>query len=196
MESSRKADAAWVESRVVGPTGWEKAKKAVRGLPALLPRLTLLSALSSLTRDGIVADVSAGIVVAIMLIPQALAYAQLAGAPLITGYYTSILSTAVYPLFGTSASLAVGPVAIMSLLSQEGVAHIVDEKGGGPNPARFMELVSRRSCAPEGKTTAACTRAAVRTTVGASPPRPRPERETPADCTRRCGLWSGGTAHL
>ena len=46
-------------------------------------------------------------------------------------------------LFGTSNQLAVGPVAIMSLLSEEGVAHIVEqETGGHGNPARFMELVS------------------------------------------------------
>lgn len=52
-----------------------------------------------------------------MLIPQSLAYAMLAGLPPITGLYASMLPLLLYALFGTSSSLAVGPVAVVSLMT-------------------------------------------------------------------------------
>ena len=68
----------------------------------------------------------AAIIVTIMLIPQSLAYAMLAGLPPATGLYASILPLLAYALFGSSRTLAVGPVAIISLLSANavGLAHI------------------------------------------------------------------------
>jgi MFS superfamily sulfate permease-like transporter len=147
---------AWVESRIAGPSALQRMKRSLASVPALLPSLSILSMLASLDKEVIVSDVSAGIVTAIMLIPQALAYAQLAGAPLVNGYYASILSTAIYPLFGTSPHLAVGPVAIMSLLSEEGVASIIASEGEGHgSSARFVDLVSgppsSGDCGPSGK---------------------------------------------
>ena len=52
-----------------------------------------------------------------MLIPQSLAYAMLAGLPPEMGLYASILPMIAYALFGTSRTLAVGPVAVMSLMT-------------------------------------------------------------------------------
>ncbi|MBT4498416.1 MAG: sulfate permease [Gemmatimonadetes bacterium] len=70
-------------------------------------------------RDGAVlrADVIAGITVAMILIPQAMAYAQLAGLPAFYGLYAAFLPPAVAALFGSSRQLATGPVAMASLLS-------------------------------------------------------------------------------
>ena len=59
---------------------------------------------------------TAGIIVAIMLIPQGMAYALLAGLPAEVGLYASIAPLLLYALFGTSRALAVGPVAIVSLM--------------------------------------------------------------------------------
>lgn len=62
-------------------------------------------------------DLLAAIIVTIMLIPQSLAYAMLAGLPPVVGLYASILPLVAYALFGTSRTLAVGPVAVVSLMT-------------------------------------------------------------------------------
>lgn len=61
-------------------------------------------------------DLFAGAVVAVMLVPQGMAYAMLAGLPPVIGLYASTIPLFVYALFGSSRQLAVGPVAIISLL--------------------------------------------------------------------------------
>tara|TARA_B110000971_G_scaffold32989_1_gene30567 strand:+ start:7351 stop:9081 length:1731 start_codon:yes stop_codon:yes gene_type:complete len=72
------------------------------------------------------ADAMAALIVTVMLIPQSLAYAMLAGLPPETGLYASILPLLAYALFGSSRTLSVGPVAVISLLSANavGIAHI------------------------------------------------------------------------
>ena len=67
---------------------------------------------TTLTNDGV-----AAIIVTIMLIPQSLAYAMLAGLPPEIGLYASILPLVAYAIFGTSRTLAVGPVAVVSLMT-------------------------------------------------------------------------------
>lgn len=71
-------------------------------------------------------DVIAGLTVGVMLIPQGMAYAMLAGLPPIYGLYSSIVPLIVYALFGTSRQLAVGPVAMVSLLVASGVGLIAE----------------------------------------------------------------------
>ena len=61
-------------------------------------------------------DLAAGLTVAVMLVPQAMAYAVLAGLPPVVGLYASTLPIIAYVLLGSSRHLAVGPVAMMSLL--------------------------------------------------------------------------------
>ncbi|WP_030073114.1 SulP family inorganic anion transporter [Halomonas alkaliantarctica] len=63
------------------------------------------------------ADVVAGLIVTAMVIPQSLAYALLAGLPAVVGLYASILPQLLYTLLGTSRTLAVGPVAIIALMT-------------------------------------------------------------------------------
>ena len=70
-------------------------------------------------------DLVAGLTVAVMLVPQAMAYANLAGMPPVTGLYAAIVGIIAYALLGTSGSLAVGPVAITSLLTLSGLQTIV-----------------------------------------------------------------------
>ncbi len=62
-------------------------------------------------------DMVAAVIVTIMLIPQSLAYALLAGLPPVVGLYASILPLCAYAVFGTSRTLAVGPVAVVSLMT-------------------------------------------------------------------------------
>lgn len=67
--------------------------------------------------DCIVQDLIAGIVVAIMLVPQSMAYAIVAGLQPQYGMYASILPLMAYAMFGTSMTLSVGPVAVTSLMT-------------------------------------------------------------------------------
>jgi len=64
--------------------------------------------------ETLVSDLVAAVIVTIMLIPQSLAYALLAGLPPEVGLYASILPLIVYAIFGSSRQLAVGPVAILA----------------------------------------------------------------------------------
>ena len=91
-----------------------------------LKKLPALVWLKTYNKSTLHADAMAAVIVTIMLIPQSLAYAMLAGLPPATGLYASILPLLAYALFGSSRTLAVGPVAIISLLSANavGLAHI------------------------------------------------------------------------
>jgi sulfate permease, SulP family len=80
-------------------------------------------------------DVTAGGIAAIMLVPQSMAYALLAGLPAQVGLYASILPLILYALFGTSRVLSVGPVAIVSLLVAAGVGQLAE-----PNTPTYLLL--------------------------------------------------------
>ena len=67
-------------------------------------------------------DISAGVVVAMMMIPQGMAYALVAGLPPVVGIYASIVPPALYALFGTSSTQSVGPMAIISLMTASALA--------------------------------------------------------------------------
>jgi SulP family sulfate permease len=69
-------------------------------------------------------DISAGLTVGVMLIPQGMAYSMLAGLPPIYGLYAVTIPLIIYALLGTSRQLAVGPVAMVSLLIASGVGQI------------------------------------------------------------------------
>jgi sulfate permease, SulP family len=71
----------------------------------------------SYSRETLVSDIVAAAIVTIMLVPQSLAYALLAGLPAEVGLYASMLPLVVYAIFGTSRTLAVGPVAVVSLMT-------------------------------------------------------------------------------
>ncbi|HEX6967685.1 MAG TPA: sulfate permease [Micromonosporaceae bacterium] len=80
-------------------------------------------------------DLIAGLTVAVMLVPQSMAYAALAGMPPVTGLYASIVPLLVYAILGTSGSLAVGPVAITALMTSAALAPLADG-----DPGRYAAL--------------------------------------------------------
>jgi len=88
--------------------------------------LPLLSQLSDYGREKLRGDLSAGLTVGVMLIPQGMAYALIAGLSPIYGLYASLVPLVVYAVFGTSRQLAVGPVAMVSLLVAAAVAPIAE----------------------------------------------------------------------
>ncbi|MEM5494657.1 sulfate permease [Hoeflea sp. AS16] len=77
-------------------------------------------------RDAFGNDLVAAVIVTIMLIPQSLAYALLAGLPAETGIYASIAPIILYAIFGTSRVLAVGPVAVVSLMTAAAIGNLAE----------------------------------------------------------------------
>lgn len=77
-------------------------------------------------RNAFSNDMIAAVIVTIMLIPQSLAYALLAGLPPEAGIYASIAPIILYAIFGTSRALAVGPVAVVSLLTASAVGQVAE----------------------------------------------------------------------
>lgn len=94
------------------------APPEARGLSRFLP---ILRWARHYPRPFLRGDLIAGLTVAVMLIPQGMAYANLAGMPPVTGLYAAIVGIVAYALVGTSGSLAMGPVAITSLLTLSGL---------------------------------------------------------------------------
>ncbi len=93
--------------------------------PAALRRyLPILDWSRDYSRDTLTSDMVAAVIVTIMLIPQSLAYALLAGLPPEMGLYASILPLVAYAIFGTSRALAVGPVAVVSLMTAAAVGKL------------------------------------------------------------------------
>lgn len=86
--------------------------------------LPLIGWLSVYNRHALTSDMIAAVIVTIMLIPQSLAYAMLAGLPPEIGLYASILPLLAYTLFGTSRTLSVGPVAVISLMTAAAVGNL------------------------------------------------------------------------
>ena len=90
----------------------------IKQLPRFLPALDWAR---NYNKGFFANDMLAAVIVTIMLIPQSLAYALLAGLPAEMGLYASILPLLAYALFGTSRTLSVGPVAVVSLMTATAV---------------------------------------------------------------------------
>ena len=84
--------------------------------------IPILDWLPNYKKEWFKGDLGAGLTVGIMLIPQGIAYAMIAGLPPIYGLYTAMIPQIIYAIFGTSRQLAVGPVAMDSLIVASGVA--------------------------------------------------------------------------
>lgn len=87
----------------------------------------ILDWLPNYKKSDLSGDVFAGLTVGIMLIPQGMAYALIAGLPPVYGLYASIVPQIIYAIFGTSRQLSVAPVAMDSLLVAAGVSVMATE---------------------------------------------------------------------
>ena len=97
----------------------------------LLRHVPILSWARHYDRTAFGDDMIAAVIVTIMLIPQSLAYALLAGLPPEAGLYASIVPILLYTVFGTSRALAVGPVAVVSLMTAAALGNIVEQGTAG-----------------------------------------------------------------
>ena len=91
---------------------------------ALERHLPILQWAKTYNNETLTSDLVAAVIVTIMLIPQSLAYALLAGLPAEMGLYASILPLIAYGIFGTSRALAVGPVAVVSLMTAAAIGNL------------------------------------------------------------------------
>ena len=85
--------------------------------PSLLNRLLPFLSWFPMTRNGLRADFVAGVTVTLILVPQAMAYAQLAGLPVVYGLYSAFIPVIVGSLWGSLRQLHTGPTAMLSLMS-------------------------------------------------------------------------------
>ncbi|MGG6293344.1 SulP family inorganic anion transporter [Leptolyngbya sp. AN02str] len=113
-------------------------RQIVRSLKRYIPALDWLRHYQARYWIG---DVTAGIIVASLLIPQSMGYALLAGLPPQIGLYASIAPPILYPLFGTSRVLAVGPVAVDSLMVAAAIASLA-----APDTPQYLELAIALAC--------------------------------------------------
>ena len=96
----------------------------------------LLESLQGYTKKSFYSDLSAGLIVGIMLVPQGMAYAFLAGMPPVYGLYGGLVPLLIYAIMGSSRQLSIGPVAISALLVLSGVSSLA-----APFSAEYVQLV-------------------------------------------------------
>lgn len=101
------------------------------------PRFAPLDWLHHYRRSDLKGDVISGAVLAAVLVPQAMAYARVAGLPPITGLYAATVPLVVYALLGRSHTLGLGPVASLALLAAAGLSKLAD-----PGSARYVALAA------------------------------------------------------
>ena len=93
-------------------------------------------------RDYLARDIAAGISIGCMVVPQGMSYALLAGLPPVFGLYGAFVPVLIYALFGSSPQLAVGPVAVTSLLLGTGLHEIIPEAKGIKDPGNPKTLAN------------------------------------------------------
>lgn len=93
------------------------------------------------TRRDLFADISAGAIITVLLVPQGLAYAMIAGLPPVVGLYASILPAVLYAIFGTSRDLSVGPTSIAAIMVAAAIAGV----GEGIDPIACALILSALS---------------------------------------------------
>src|SRR5271154_2263290 len=98
-----------------------------------------LQVISSYRRRWLLKDVVAGVVLTTLLVPQGMAYAELAGLPPITGLYTSVLGLTGYAVFGPSRILVLGPDSSLGPMIAATILPIVGSDG---SPERAIALAS------------------------------------------------------
>ncbi len=104
--------------------------------------LPMLSWLKTYNKQIFACDSIAAIIVTVLLIPQSLAYALLAGVPAEMGLYASILPLIFYSIFGTSRTLSVGPVAVVSLMTATAIGEVAATGGDYVSAAIVLAFLS------------------------------------------------------
>jgi sulfate transporter 4 len=91
-------------------------------------------------RKDLLKDAIAGLTVGVMIIPQSMSYAKLAGLPVVYGLYSALVPVYAYSLFGSSRQLAVGPVALISLICATQWTHLMEKRGIALDDPTYREI--------------------------------------------------------
>jgi high affinity sulfate transporter 1 len=113
---------------VTRPIGWQRVRRTIARLPGV-------RVVSTYRREWLATDVVAGMALTALLVPQGMAYAELAGLPAVTGLYTTVLALVAYAVFGPSRLLVLGPDSALAPL----IAAAVVPLAAG-DPARAVAL--------------------------------------------------------
>ena len=117
----------WVPKTVDAIKGNVTSKGGMEWLEIFLPMTKWLRSYS--WKDTLLQDFIAGCTVGVMVVPQSMSYAKLAGLPVEYGLYSALVPVYAYAMFGSSRQLAVGPVALISLLLSTGLTHVMEKLG-------------------------------------------------------------------
>ncbi|KAF8633738.1 hypothetical protein AX17_004394 [Amanita inopinata Kibby_2008] len=132
---------------VVGPSEWVRehiTHPACRMKNYLLSLFPLFTWIMRYNLGWFTGDVIAGLTVGIVVVPQAISYAQLAGLPPEYGLYSSFVGVLVYFIFATSKDVSIGPVAVMSLTVGHIIARVQESSPNtwsGPQIATTLSLI-------------------------------------------------------
>ena len=119
--------------------GWAEQRMGERAWRLLEVLLPCVQWLAVYEKGMLQTDVLAGATVGVMVIPQSMAYAVIAGLPPVVGLYCAFVPIFIYALYGSSRQLAIGPVALMSLLTSSGLSKFADPEA---EPARYLQLAA------------------------------------------------------
>ena len=137
-------------SAAAGPEQWiEKHKHNIKTMcqqrscqdwaESAIPMVTWLKTYD--WRRCLLSDIISGLTVGVMIVPQSMSYAKLAGLPVEYGLYSSLVPVYAYAFFGTSRQLAVGPVALISLLLNTGLTLVMENNDMTPeNTENYTEI--------------------------------------------------------
>eukprot|EP00892_Ulva_mutabilis_P007475 jgi/Ulvmu1/509/UM001_0517.1 len=122
----------WCNAKVAEARNSAKSFGVMDWLAFILPCLSWIKTYS--IRDNLLIDVMAGVSIGFMVIPQGMSYALLAGLPAVYGLYSAFVPCIAYAVFGSSPHLAVGPVAVISLLLGHSLHSIFPESENIDDP--------------------------------------------------------------
>jgi sulfate transporter 4 len=129
----------WVEKHTNSMYDTMKNRSCDEWTQIILPMYSWLKTYN--WRTNLLQDVVAGLTVGVMVLPQSMSYAELAGLPVEYGLYSALVPVYAYSMFGSSRQLAVGPVALISLLVATGLQLVLDQQDITPeNTENYMEL--------------------------------------------------------
>eukprot|EP00041_Stephanoeca_diplocostata_P035140 m.1228508 g.1228508 ORF g.1228508 m.1228508 type:complete len:802 (+) comp24645_c0_seq1:166-2571(+) len=118
----------------------------VTGLMDIRRLVPIITWLPSYNKEKFIGDMVAGLTVGLMVIPQGMAYANLAGLPPAFGLYSSFMGCIVYAVFGTAKDVSVGPTALMSLIVSESFSELPEPHFDNPCSA----VVDENFCCDDG----------------------------------------------
>ncbi|CAB9501297.1 Sulfate transporter 4.1, chloroplastic [Seminavis robusta] len=137
-DQKRKSASSWPKKTLGAMHDKAASRSAYDWLEVFLPMAKWLKTYK--VRDLLLQDAIAGCTVGVMVVPQSMSYAKLAGLPVEYGLYSALVPVYAYAFFGSSRQLAVGPVALISLMLSTGLTHELAKTGHSPEDEDYQAI--------------------------------------------------------